>query len=558
LYYRYSSDNASWGSWTFFGKDTSSPWSWSFTFPDGDGYYEFYSIANDTAGNTESAPSSADTICGYDTTAPTCTIEYNNSATYLKAGVHLRIYVNFTEATSGIDPTSVIINISTQGDGDLTNTSMTQTDNTHWYYDWTIPSGSDEDGTFTVSIYAKDNASNNLSPYPTTDSSKTIDNTPPTVSSLTVSDTLISDADAGSLFWVNITFSEAMDTSVAPTVTFGPSVSTTLTNAQGTWASSTVYRVNYTIADAGVDVDNIDVNVTSAKDVAGNTMTAYNGADKFSIDTQNPTLSYAVLDADNDGTNYTYIDVHFSEDLDASTVAYTDFSISTTGIDVAQVVETSGSRVTLRLNGLLRTGGSPTIIIDGSVADQAGNTLTSGSITINTYRISLNAGWNLISIPADTSNDLISTVISSISSNLQIIWTYDANTNTWSSWVNGDGDTFRLEPGKGYWIRMAAADTLVGNYNLTALGGTSPPYVTLKAQSWNLIGHWATYNQSASFGIYGALRSLSDDDVGALFTLTGPTTGYQPVLGQTMTPGKGYWLFLESTTDKLYVPNCST
>ena len=105
---------------------------------------------------------------------------------------------------------------------------------------------------------------------------------------------------------------------------------------------------------------------------------------------------------------------------------------------------------------------------------------------------------------------------------------------------------------------MAAADTLVGNYNLTALGGTSPPYVTLKAQSWNLIGHWATYNQSASFGIYGALRSLSDGDVGALFTLTGPTTGYQSVLGQTMTPGKGYWLFLESTTDKLYVPNCST
>jgi len=42
--------------------DTSYPWSWSFNFPDGGGYYEFYSIGKYGI-NTETAPSFADAIC---------------------------------------------------------------------------------------------------------------------------------------------------------------------------------------------------------------------------------------------------------------------------------------------------------------------------------------------------------------------------------------------------------------------------------------------------------------------------------------------------------------
>ena len=67
LEYRYSTDNASWGGYASFGIDTT-PWSgisWSFTFSNGTGYYEFYSIATDNATNVESAPGSADTICRY-------------------------------------------------------------------------------------------------------------------------------------------------------------------------------------------------------------------------------------------------------------------------------------------------------------------------------------------------------------------------------------------------------------------------------------------------------------------------------------------------------------
>lgn len=71
LWYRFSAGNASWGSWTLFGTDASAPWSWSFDWPSGQGYYEFYSTATDKAGNAESAPSSRDAMAAFDAGSPT-------------------------------------------------------------------------------------------------------------------------------------------------------------------------------------------------------------------------------------------------------------------------------------------------------------------------------------------------------------------------------------------------------------------------------------------------------------------------------------------------------
>ncbi|MBU2565478.1 MAG: PKD domain-containing protein, partial [Candidatus Thermoplasmatota archaeon] len=70
LYYRNSTDNISWSSWTLYGtNDTTYPYNWSFIAPS-DGYYEFYSIATDNASNIELPPTTNDTIGGIDTTPP--------------------------------------------------------------------------------------------------------------------------------------------------------------------------------------------------------------------------------------------------------------------------------------------------------------------------------------------------------------------------------------------------------------------------------------------------------------------------------------------------------
>ena len=70
LFYIFSLDNGSFESWTEFGTDAEFPWNWTFGFPEGEGYYEFYSIAIDAFNNTELAPATADAFLAYDTTLP--------------------------------------------------------------------------------------------------------------------------------------------------------------------------------------------------------------------------------------------------------------------------------------------------------------------------------------------------------------------------------------------------------------------------------------------------------------------------------------------------------
>jgi len=80
LYYRYSPDNKSWGPWMLYGIDNngSDGWSWIFrvgTSGENDGYYEFYTVATDIAGNIEALPESADARAGVDTIPPVSSVD---------------------------------------------------------------------------------------------------------------------------------------------------------------------------------------------------------------------------------------------------------------------------------------------------------------------------------------------------------------------------------------------------------------------------------------------------------------------------------------------------
>ena len=80
FFYRYSADNATWGNWAAFQTATSAsgPWTASFSYPNGNGYYQFYSIATDSLGNVEPAPSSADTSVLYKAGAQSATVTLTN------------------------------------------------------------------------------------------------------------------------------------------------------------------------------------------------------------------------------------------------------------------------------------------------------------------------------------------------------------------------------------------------------------------------------------------------------------------------------------------------
>jgi len=60
-------DNSTWGSWIPLGTETAEPWSWSFSFPEGEGHYRFHTIATDVAGNGEGGKTIAEAVAGYRT-----------------------------------------------------------------------------------------------------------------------------------------------------------------------------------------------------------------------------------------------------------------------------------------------------------------------------------------------------------------------------------------------------------------------------------------------------------------------------------------------------------
>jgi hypothetical protein len=100
LWYRFSSDNSSWGLWISFGMDNTAPYQWTFDFPDSQGYYEFFSIANDSAGQIESVKISSEAICGYDTGRPTSSVQAITP--YLRTSSPISLGVTASDTVSGV------------------------------------------------------------------------------------------------------------------------------------------------------------------------------------------------------------------------------------------------------------------------------------------------------------------------------------------------------------------------------------------------------------------------------------------------------------------------
>ena len=160
LYYYFSTDNISFTGPTYFDVD-SDPWagvSWDFNFPDGTGYYRFYSIAVDNTSLTESTPKDNDTSCGYDTQAPTS--EVTDIGSYWDNTNPLTIEATGSDDLSGLYYVTLYYynstdNITWTGPHSF-DADTTPWDGIRWTFD--VPSGTDQHYRF-YSI-ATDNASN--------------------------------------------------------------------------------------------------------------------------------------------------------------------------------------------------------------------------------------------------------------------------------------------------------------------------------------------------------------------------------------------------------------
>lgn len=120
-----------------------------------------------------------------------------------------------------------------------------------------------------------------------------IDTQNPEVASLNTSTSVINSGDVGAnTFAVTVNFTEAMDQTSAPDITFDPAAGLTPSAASG-WDSDYTYTAHYDVAAGESSVSNISVGVgTAAADVAGNPMLSATFENAFSIDIVNSLMEF--------------------------------------------------------------------------------------------------------------------------------------------------------------------------------------------------------------------------------------------------------------------------
>ncbi len=216
----------------------------------------------------------------------------------------------------------------------------------------------------------------------------TIDATPPTVATLTSNLTTVADANVGtSKFWLTITFSEAMNTAVLPTISFpveNPSGTLAFNSTTSGWTTSTVYVARFDVLDANVLLPNIDVQVSGAQDLAGNTQTTKTVANLFNIDMLNPAVTINLASGQASPTsvspiNYTVV---FSESV--ADFISTDVTLSGTAGATTAVVTGNGVTYNVAVSGMTAGGTVTATIMAGTVHDAVGNANTASTSTNNT------------------------------------------------------------------------------------------------------------------------------------------------------------------------------
>lgn len=159
------------------------------------------------------------------------------------------------------------------------------------------------------------------------------------------------------------------------------------------------------------------------------------------------------------------------------------------------------------------------------------------------YNITLNEGWNLISLPLEQSNEAIDQVLSSIDGKWDCIQAYDVINDIWSSNVTSRPDSLNdlelLNHKVGFWINI----TEPGGVNLT-VSGYIPTSTTIPLYAgWNLVGYPSLTNETVANALWGT----GADKVEAF----DPAEPYRiKEVGPTyvMKPGEGYWVHVVEDT----------
>jgi len=320
-----------------------------------------------------------------DLVPPTATILVDDSS--LIAGETSLVTITFNEAVTDFSNADLTL---------VENGSLSEVSSADGGITWTTyltPDAPIEDTTNIISLYNSGvtDLAGNLGTGTSVSNNYAIDNIVPTVLDVTLSDQMLSDPDIGpGSFTITVNFSEPMDSTVAPTLTFGTDLSTSIINGSGVWSTSgTSYTATYDVIDANVDLSNINIDVSGAQDASGNLQQGYSAAGSLSIDTLNPTVSITndntdgvVSDADN-VVNYT---LTFSEAVKFITAS--DLAISGGEMDPGSLLlAADGLTASFAVTATDSSTADLTVTVNDSILDLHDNPLLFTADNTNTLPV---------------------------------------------------------------------------------------------------------------------------------------------------------------------------
>jgi len=157
------------------------------------------------------------------------------------------------------------------------------------------------------------------------------------------------------------------------------------------------------------------------------------------------------------------------------------------------------------------------------------------------FNINLTTGWNLISIPLETADTSVESILSSISGTWDAVKYYDSidHMDPWKSFrpAGTVNDLAYLDRTMGVWVHATGNCTLTVEGQIPASTG-----ITLHA-GWNLVGFPSFTGRVMSDALWGTSADcveVFDPADPELLRAMGP--------GENMVPGQGYWVHVVADT----------
>lgn len=172
-----------------------------------------------------------------------------------------------------------------------------------------------------------------------------IDTKPANVELLSPSLNWISDQDLDSGFYLDVVFSETMDTDQdALVIPSASGVENSLSNdfIASEWIDENTFRAFYNLTDQNIVIPNISVSVDFALDINGNSQEIYSENNVFNLDTENPEIlsmsssDYFIEEGDI-GVDAFEIILIFQEAMDTSIIPEMEFSPAATVNEVLSI-----------------------------------------------------------------------------------------------------------------------------------------------------------------------------------------------------------------------------